>query len=823
MSPTTVETADVELAVTGMTCAACANRVERKLNKLDGVRASVNYATGRAGVSGSADVDLLVRTVRDAGYDAAQVRAEADDPPADPADRVRGLWWRLVVAVVLFVPLCDLSLMFTALPELRFPGWQWLLVVLTVPVAGWSAWPFHRAALRGLRHGSSSMDTLVSLGITAAVVWSLYSMFAEPPTGASGWRLLLDPRGALYLEVAAGVTAFVLAGRYFEARAQRRAGGALRALAELRAKDATVLLDDGTRQQVPVAELRVGQRFLVKPGGSIATDGVVEDGAGALDRSPMTGESTPVKVAPGDEVLGGTTSLNGRLVVRATKVGADTRLGAMLRLVADAQSGKAAVQRLADRVSAWFVPAVLVLAAGTALGWLALTGSADRALTAGLSVLVIACPCALGLATPTALMVASGRGAALGLFIKGPQALESTRAVDTVVLDKTGTVTAGRMAVAELHVAESDRAAVLRRAGALEAASEHAVAAAISELATAEVGELPAAESFTARPGLGASGVVDDRAVLIGRSALFAEHGWEVPAELDRLRTEWESRGRTAVLFGERGRACAVFGLADEVKGSAAPAIAELHRLGLRTVLLTGDNASTGRAVADAVGIERVISEVLPDEKAEVVRSLRAEGRVVAMVGDGVNDAPALATADLGIAVVTGTDIAIDAADVILVREDLTAAPDAIRLARATLRTIRGNLVWAFGYNVAAIPLAALGLLNPLISSGAMALSSFFVVSNSLRLRRFSPTRPLPAPSPDDAADPDAQHPEPEAAAPGRSTAPTPSTEPAAPARPTEPAAPARASETGDDTTPETVAPQRETASASVPGDREHG
>ncbi|MCA1191206.1 cation-translocating P-type ATPase [Saccharopolyspora sp. 6V] len=763
----------VELAVRGMTCAACATRVERKLNKLDGVRAGVNYATAVATVEFSAEheVEQLINTVRGAGYDAEPVPPpDAEPEPAAGGaapDRVRDLWRRMLVAVVLFVPLCDLSILFTVVPQARFPGWQWLLVALTLPVAGWAAWPFHRAALRGARRGASSMDTLVSLGVTAAVGWSLYAMFARPdPVGEPGWWLLLNPQGALYLEVAAGVTAFVLAGRYFEARAQRRAGDALHALAALRAKDVTVLLDDGSQWEVPAAELRAGQRFLVRPGGTVATDGVVEDGRGALDRSAMTGESAPVEVGAGDTVLGGTAVLDGRLVVRATQVGADTRLGAMLRLVSEAQSGKAAVQRLADRISAYFVPAVLAGSALTLLAWLLWTGDSDRAFTAALAVLVIACPCALGLATPTALMVASGRGATLGIFIKGYQALESTRDVDTVVLDKTGTVTEGRMSVVELHVPpERDRAGVLRRAGAVEDASEHAVAAAIAAFARTEAdsgaadaepgsaetaapsevdataGRFPAVHSFAARPGLGAHGVVEERDVLIGRRALFDERGWEVPAEFDRLRENWEAQGRTAVLCGEDGAVVAVFALADAVKPTAARAVAELHRLGLRTILLTGDNATTGRAVADEVGIERVISEVLPDEKAEVVRGLRAEGHVVAVIGDGVNDAPALATADLGLAVATGTDIAIDAADLILVREDLTVAPDAIRLARATLRTIRGNLLWAFGYNLAALPLAALGLLNPLIAGATMALSSFFVVSNSLRLRRFTGLR----------------------------------------------------------------------------------
>ncbi|GAA2780661.1 heavy metal translocating P-type ATPase [Saccharopolyspora taberi] len=722
---------EVELSVSGMTCAACATRVERKLNKLDGVRASVNFATARANVAISSGIDdaKLLETVQQAGYGADTVRPEPGDDPG------RALWRRLLVSVLLFVPLCDLSLLFTAQPATRFPGWQWVLVALAAPVVLWAAFPLHRTAVKNARHGMSSMDTLVSIGITASAVWSAYAMFFQDDRfdGGGFWQLLRAD-GAIYLEVAAGVTTFVLAGRYFEARAQRRAGDALRALAGLRPK--TVVLDDGS--EVDVDELRAGSRFVVRPGETVATDGVVREGRADLDCGAMTGESLPVAVAAGDEVTGATVVLTGRLVVEATRVGRETRLAAMVRLVEQAQSGKAAVQRLADRVSAWFVPAVLVLSVSTLVAWLLAGGSGERAFTAALAVLVIACPCALGLATPTALMVASGRGALLGIFIKGYSALESTKAIDTVVLDKTGTVTEGRMSLVDVECAPgTGRESVLRLAGALEDASEHAVGRAVASRAREELGELSTVEDFRNLPGMGAVGVVDGHDVLVGRAALFED----VPDSLDARRREWERQGRTAVLFGEAGRAVAVLALADVVKPSAATAVGELHRLGLRTVLLTGDNAATAEAVAAEIGVSEVIAEVLPDDKVAVVRRLREQGRVVAVVGDGVNDAPALAAADLGLAVGTGTDVAINAADLILVRDELTVVPDAIRLARATLRTIRGNLLWAFGYNLAAIPLAALGLLNPLIAGGAMALSSFFVVSNSLRLRRYRPHR----------------------------------------------------------------------------------
>ncbi|SDK45624.1 cation-transporting P-type ATPase A/B [Actinopolyspora mzabensis] len=736
----------VELAVSGMTCAACATRVERKLNKLDGVHASVNYAAARASVTapaGAAD-ELLTETVTKAGYE-AEVLRPAEESPDDSRARLRELWRRLVVSVVLFVPLADLAILFTVLPEARFPGWQWLIIALALPVAGWAAWPFHRAALRNARHGASSMDTLVSIGITAASVWSLYAMFAPSgaPADASGLWLLLNTDGAAYLEVAAGVTTFVLAGRYFEAKAQRRAGGALRALARLGAKTALVQDEDGTHREVPVERLRVGDRFVTRPGGTIATDGRVVRGGAAVDRSSMTGESVPAEVVEGDEVTGGTTVTTGWLLTEATRVGRDTQLAGMMRLVEQAQSGKAAVQRLADRISAYFVPAVLGLAVLTLLGWLLLGGSAERSVTAALSVLVIACPCALGLATPTALMAASGRGAQLGIFLKGYQALEATRTVDTVVFDKTGTVTTGSMTLGDVYcVAGVPRSEVLRLVGGLEHASEHAVAAAITSAARAELGEgaeLPAVEGFGNDPGLGAHGEVDGHHMLAGRVKLFTDNGITVPEDVRRHHAEWQRSGRTTVLVARDGVVVAVLGLADAVKSSAPAAVAELRRLGMRTVLLTGDNEATARSVAEEVGIGEVVADVLPDQKVEAVEGLRAEGRRVAMVGDGVNDAPALATAELGLAVGAGTDVAISAADLILVREELTAVPDSVKLARRTLGTIRGNLVWAFGYNLAAVPLAVCGLLNPLIAGAAMALSSAFVVSNSLRLRRFTP------------------------------------------------------------------------------------
>jgi cation-transporting P-type ATPase A/B/Cu+-exporting ATPase len=730
---------EVELAIGGMTCAACAARVERKLNKLDGVTATVNFATEKASVHAATALtpaDLIAEVER-AGYRATLIEPEQPADDTDDARHVRYLWRRLVVALLLAAPLGDLSITLALVPSLRFPGWPWVLLAMTIPVVGWAAWPFHRAALVNLRHRSASMDTLVSMGIIAATCWSIYTIFfnsqsTDAATGA--WGLIFSPGGSVYLEVAAVVTTFLLAGRLFEAKAKRRAGSALRALAMIGAKDVAVLRADDQEYRIPVGDLRADDRFVVRPGETIATDGEVVSGHCAIDTSTMTGESMPGEAGPGSAVLGGTVALSGRLVVRATRVGRDTQLAQLVALVERAQTGKADVQRLADRVSSVFVPIVIALAVVTLAGWLLLDGSLAHAISAALAVLIIACPCALGLATPTALLVASGRGAQLGIFIKGHQALESAKIIDTVVLDKTGTVTAGRMTVVDTA---GDRAAVLRVAGAVEDASEHAVATAISVLARRELGTLPPVTGFTSLAGLGARGHVDGHAVLVGSARLMAADSIDMPADLHEQRLAWERAGRTTVVVAVDGTVTGMLALADTVKPSAAAAIRELTAMGLRTVLLTGDNAATAHAVAAEVGIDEVIAEVLPDGKADVIARLRAEGRSVAMVGDGVNDAPALAGANLGMAVVTGTDVALGAADLILVRDDLRVVPCAVRLARGTLRTIHGNLLWAFGYNAAALPLAAFGLLNPLIAGGAMVLSSLFVVSNSLRLRRF--------------------------------------------------------------------------------------
>jgi P-type Cu+ transporter len=750
------QTTQVELVIGGMTCAACAARVQAKLNKLTGVTASVNLSTERAYVSAppTLPVDALIGVVRATGYTAELARpadldavaAESNETAEDAA--VRRLRRRLTVALVFFVPLTDLSMMLSIFPWTRFPGWQWLLVALAAPVATWAAWPFHAAALRQARHLSSSMDTLVSLGILAACGWSVYAMFAldRGRTGPSGLdNLLHGSGGGIYLEVAASVTTFLLAGRLYEARARRTAGRAMRELAAAGARDVCVLADDGTEQRVPADRLLAGQRFVVRPGERIAADGEVLAGQSAVDRSTMTGESVPVDAAPGDTVTGGTIVLTGRLVVRAERVGADTQLAHMLKLVEQAQAGKAGVQRLADRICAVFVPSVLACSVLTLAGWL-LAGSpaghdrAGHAVSAALAVLIIACPCALGLATPAALVVASGRGARMGIFIKGYQALESSRAIDTVVLDKTGTVTTGRMAVAAVQVLPGvSRDDLLRYAGSVEQASEHAVAAAITALARSEPVPLTQAGGFEALPGLGARGMVDGRMVVIGRSRLFADHSVPVPAELAAWCRAREEDGCTTVLAAWDDEIRGAFAVTDTVKGSAAAAVARLRAMGLRPVLLTGDNAATARAVGAATGIDEVISEALPAAKARVVAGLENEGRSVAMVGDGVNDGPALAAARLGLALGSGTDVAIVAADMILLRDDLAAVPDAIALARAAFRTIRANLAWAFCYNIAAIPLAALGLANPLIAAATMTLSSVFVVWNSLRLRRFTP------------------------------------------------------------------------------------
>ncbi|ACZ86622.1 heavy metal translocating P-type ATPase [Streptosporangium roseum] len=732
----------VELSIGGMTCASCANRIERKLNKLDGVTATVNYATEKAKVTFPEGVDpqTLIAEVEKAGYTAElPAPPSAEGAPQEPHDELRSLRARLITSVVLAVPVIAMAM----IPPLQFTNWQWLSLTLAAPVVVYAGWPFHKAAWTNLRHGAATMDTLVSLGTIAALGWSLWALFfgsAGTPGMTHPFAFTIertDGSGNIYLEAAAGVTAFILAGRYFEARSKRRAGAALRALLELGAKDVAVLRD-GREVRIPSDQLKAGDRFVVRPGEKIATDGVVEEGSSAVDASMLTGESVPVEVRPGDTVTGATVNAGGRLVVRATRVGSDTQLAQMAKLVEDAQTGKAQVQRLADRISGIFVPIVIALAVGTLGFWLGTGGGAGAAFTAAVAVLIIACPCALGLATPTALLVGTGRGAQLGILIKGPEVLESTRAIDTVVLDKTGTVTEGKMTLTDVHLADGeDHDEVLRLAGALEHASEHPIAQAIARGAAERVGELPAPEDFANVEGLGVQGIVDGHAVLVGRPRLLAEWSQHLSAELERALQEAQAAGRTAVAVGWDGKARAVLVVADTVKPTSAEAIRQLRALGLTPVLLTGDNEAVARSVAAEVGIDEVIAEVLPADKVDVVKRLQAEGRSVAMVGDGVNDAAALAQADLGLAMGTGTDAAIEASDLTLVRGDLRVAADAIRLSRRTLRTIKGNLFWAFAYNVAALPLAALGLLNPMIAGAAMAFSSVFVVSNSLRLRGF--------------------------------------------------------------------------------------
>ncbi|WP_037306149.1 heavy metal translocating P-type ATPase [Amycolatopsis orientalis] len=740
-------TTEVELAITGMTCASCAMRIERKLNKLDGVTATVNYATEKAKVTFPAGLEpqRLIEQVEAAGYAAAvPAPAKTADPaePREEADPITPLRQRLIGSAVLSVPVILLAMV----PALQFTYWQWISLTLAAPVLVWAAWPFHRAAWANLRHGAATMDTLISMGTLAAFLWSLYALLfgtAGTPGMTHAFELTVRRMagdGNIYLEVAAGVTTFILAGRYFEARSKRRAGAALRALLELGAKDVAVLRN-GKEVRIPVDQLAVGDEFVVRPGEKIATDGVIAEGSSAVDASMLTGESVPVEVGPGDAVVGATVNAGGRLVVRATRVGTDTQLAQMAKLVEDAQTGKAQVQRLADRVSAVFVPVVIALAVGTLMFWLGAGGSVAAAFTAAVAVLIIACPCALGLATPTALLVGTGRGAQLGILIKGPEVLESTRSVDTVVLDKTGTVTTGQMSLVAVHVAEGvDEETTLRLAGALEDASEHPIAQAIARAARERTGDLPGVEEFTNVEGLGVQGIVDGKAVLAGRSALLEEWAHHLPEDLAETKAAEEKEGRTAVVVGWDGKARAVLVVADTVKPTSAEAITRLRALGLTPVLLTGDNEAVARAVAAEVGITEVIAEVLPKDKVDVVKRLQGEGKVVAMVGDGVNDAAALAQADLGLAMGTGTDVAIEASDLTLVRGDLRSAVDAIRLSRRTLRTIKGNLFWAFAYNVAALPLAAAGLLNPMIAGAAMAFSSVFVVTNSLRLKGFRGT-----------------------------------------------------------------------------------
>jgi len=768
----------VELLISGMTCAACAARVEKKLRAIPDVTASVNLATNKAVVSAppSVTVRRLMDAVDQAGYGAEPARAaESDGAAGLEAARVRDLRRRLLVALVFFVPLSDLSVQLSLFPSFRFPDWQWVLVALTIPVAGWAAWPFHAAAAKYARHGGVAMDTLVSLGIMAACGWSLYAMFVldAGQSKSSPMQLLVHGAGGgIYLEVAASVTTFLLAGRWYEARARRDAGDAMRALAAAGARDACVLTADGTEHRIPAAQLQPGDRLVVRPGETIAADGEVEFGESAIDASTMTGESVPAEAAPGSQVRAGTTVVGGRLIVRSTRTGDDTQLAHLIALVEKAQAEKSATQRLADRICGVFVPIVLAAAATTLAGWLLAGAPAERAVSAALAVLIIACPCALGLATPAALVVACGRGAQFGVFIKGYQALEASRSVDTVLLDKTGTVTTGVMAVTEVDTAPgTSPEQLLRNLGAVEGGSEHPIAQAITAYAGAKVGALPQASGFTALPGLGVCGVTDGITVLAGRPQLLRERGLSIPAGLADQGAAWERRGQTIVLVGWDGQVRGAVAVADTIKPSAASAVAALRQLGLRTVLLTGDSELVARAIAADAGIDEVIAEAMPETKAAVVQQLRAQGSRVAMVGDGVNDAPALAAADLGLALGSGTDVAISAADLIVLRDDLDVVPEAISLARATLAVIRRNLAWAFAYNVAAIPLAAAGLLNPLIAGAAMAASSAFVVANSVRLRRFgepvTPARAERARAGQPAAPADQQAELPETPAPG--------------------------------------------------------
>jgi Cu+-exporting ATPase len=733
----------VELDIAGMTCSACATRIERKLGKLEGVTASVNFATERATVIGlGGDTAAGLAAVEKAGYRAA-VHTPGDDEWSRRAtsDRIDSLRRRLAVSALLSVPLCDLTILLALVPGWRFPGWQLVCVLLAVPIVTWAAWPFHRATWRNLRSGSLSMDTLVSLGAIVSFVWALVVLVGGP--SAAGYWIGFGPTppgaDAIYLDVAAGMVTFQLGGRYFETRSRRRAGDVLHAISGLAARSVLLRTPDGD-VEVPAGQVRPGDVLIVRPGTAIPVDGIVEAGRSSVDTSTMTGETAPVEVEPGTAVAAGTVNGAGALTIVAERVGQHTRLAQLAAIADEAQRRKAGVTKLVDRISSVFIPAVIVVAILVTAAWLLAGAPVGAAIGVGIAVLIIACPCALGLATPTALMVGVGRGGQLGILVKGQDALEASGRIDTVVLDKTGTVTTGAFTVADIRpLGDLTRVELLALTGALEQASEHAIGRAISGAAAAELGRPEAVEDFEAVSGLGAAGVVGGRRVLAGNRRLLVEQGVAIPAALDAAVTELEDAGRTLVLVAVDGAAAGVLGLADDVKPTAREAIAQLRAMGLRTVLLTGDTARAAAAVGASLGFDETIAEVLPADKAEVVARLQREGRRVAMVGDGINDAAALASADLGMAIVTGTDVAMKSADIILVRDDLRAVPDAVALARKMLGTIRGNLIWAFGYNIAAIPLAASGLLNPLIAAAAMALSSVLVVTNSLRLRNFTP------------------------------------------------------------------------------------
>jgi heavy metal translocating P-type ATPase len=728
-----------------MTCASCAARVESRLNELQDVTATVNYATDKATVTAPSDlpVAVLIDAIERAGYRAEHPDGATASVPVDGADEahVRYLRRRLIVAALLFMPLCDGSLAFSLVPLLRFAGWQWVMTALAAPVVTWAAWPMYRAALRAARHGTSTMDTLVSLGIVASTAWSEYVMFFRDHREKA--QSVVDvlfgqASGAIYLDVAAGVTTFLLAGRYYEAISKRRTGDVLRSLASVGARDAVVLGEDGEESKVSVEDLRVGDRLVVRPGDTVPADGRVLSGSSTIDQSMLTGESVPVSAAQGDTVIGGTIALSGHMVVVATELGPDTELARMVALVESAQNDKAAVQRIADRIARVFVPAVLVIALGTLAIWMATTGSTNRSFSAGLAVLIIACPCALGLATPTALFVATGRAAQMGVFIKGYQALEVSRAVDSVVFDKTGTVTQGRMSVLDLlstgHHGDTE---VLRYAASVELGSEHPIAAAIVTAARSECPDLPVVEGFTSEPGLGVASSVEGHRVLVGSPRYLAQEGVAVGGDILAWCAAWADRGSTTVIVAVDDQAAGAVAVADAIKDSAHEAVARLRAMGLRCVLLSGDSEVVTAAVGRQLGVDEVVAEVLPADKVAFVQSLQSQGRVVGMVGDGVNDGPVLVAADLGLALGSGTDVAINAAGMILVGDSLHSVPDAIGLARAALHTIRTNLLWAFCYNIAAVPLAACGLLNPLLAAASMALSSSFVVWNSARLRHY--------------------------------------------------------------------------------------